>query len=248
LQVYIDATALVDAELRALPGDTVDAFHAAPSGDGARGESAAEAAAAAFAWGSVVMGPDPLDPGSAFDRRLAAGAGLACRLRGAIHSELAFTSSAGISNNKLLAKLGSAMHKPNQQTLIPPRAAPGVVAALPLGRLRNFGGKLGQQLEALGCATAGDVQGLPPDTLRRHFGERAAGIALAVRGYSGETVAEKERPKSMLAAKSFAATSGEFRAAAAADGWRRTRPCWSAATLGAQQLVDVGWVAGWLVT
>jgi hypothetical protein len=32
-----------------------------------------------------------------------------------------FTMSAGIACNKLLAKIGSAMHKPNQQTVVPPR-------------------------------------------------------------------------------------------------------------------------------
>lgn len=91
-----------------------------------------------------------------------------------------------------------------------------MLAPLPLARIRNFGGKLGAALEALGCATAGDAQALPPDALRRAFGaERAAAIALAVRGYSGEAVEEKERPKSMLAAKSFAATSGAGGAAAA---------------------------------
>ena len=130
-------------------------------------------AASAFAWGAVVMGC-PLDPGSEFDRRLAAAAGIACRVRGAILRELcerplegglkgekkqkahwqlcrpaqavpslsarggrvacrpprsrpalpphptrppapgrrpAYTSSAGIASNKLLAKIGSAMHK-----------------------------------------------------------------------------------------------------------------------------------------
>ena len=35
----------------------------------------------------------------------------------------AYTSSAGIAANKLLAKLGSALNKPNLQTVIPPRSA-----------------------------------------------------------------------------------------------------------------------------
>ena len=34
-----------------------------------------------------------------------------------------FTSSAGIAANKLLAKVSSALNKPNQQTLVPPRWA-----------------------------------------------------------------------------------------------------------------------------
>ena len=32
-----------------------------------------------------------------------------------------YTMSAGVACNKLLAKIASAMHKPNQQTIIPPR-------------------------------------------------------------------------------------------------------------------------------
>jgi hypothetical protein len=41
----------------------------------------------AFAWGSIVVG-GPLDVASEFERRLAVGAGIACRLRGALLREL----------------------------------------------------------------------------------------------------------------------------------------------------------------
>jgi nucleotidyltransferase/DNA polymerase involved in DNA repair len=44
---------------------------------------------------------------------------------------------------------------------------------MPLGKVRGFGGKLGAELEALGCTTAGQAQGLPPATLQQHFGDRA---------------------------------------------------------------------------
>ena len=60
---------------------------------------------------------------------------------------------------------------------------------LPLKKLRNFGGKLGAELDAMGCRTAGDVAALPLATLRARFGEeRAAFIAAAVRGDSNEPV------------------------------------------------------------
>ena len=52
-----------------------------------RAQGSAAAPVDAFAWGSVVVG-GPLDIGSEFERRLAAGAGIACRLRGAIAREL----------------------------------------------------------------------------------------------------------------------------------------------------------------
>jgi len=161
-----------------------------------------------FAWGSIVMGVDGLDQGSEFDRRLACGAGIACRLRGAILRELGFTSSAGIASNKLLAKIGSAMHKPNQQTLIPPRGVSYVMFDFPLQKIQNFGGKLGVALSRLGCSTAGDVQSLPIATLEKEFGQdRAAWISAAVRGESDAAVVEKGQPMSMVAAKSFSTTS-----------------------------------------
>lgn len=53
-----------------------------------------------------------------------------------------YTASAGIAANKLLAKIGSAMHKPNQQTVIPPRAAQQVMQA-------RVGGRLGGGREAV---------------------------------------------------------------------------------------------------
>eukprot|EP00887_Chlorella_sp_A99_P005175 scaffold1.g5175.t1 len=202
-----------------------------PAGSSSERASGADAAAA-FAWGAIVMGDGPLDPAREADRRLAAGAGIACHVRGAILDQLSYTSSAGIAHNKLLAKIGSAMHKPNQMTLIPGRAAVAGQSArlpkrqlnillhlmrdLPLGKVRGFGGKLGEELEALGCTTAGQVQDLALQVLERHFGpERAHYIAETVRGVSHEAVVEKERPKSMLAAKSFNATTD----LAALRGW-----------------------------
>ncbi|KAL6770186.1 POLH1 [Auxenochlorella protothecoides x Auxenochlorella symbiontica] len=152
---------------------------------------------------SVVIG-GPLNPGSEFERRLGQGAGLAARLRAALFEQLGYTSSAGIASNKLLAKVASAMNKPNRQTIVPPRAALSLMQNLPLPKLRNFGGKLGDSLAALGCATAGDVLALAPEVLERRFGpERAAFISAAVQGISMEPVKAREVTKSMLAAKTF---------------------------------------------
>lgn len=41
-----------------------------------------------FAWGSVVVGGHPLDTANEFDRRLAEGCAIACRLRGGIKEQL----------------------------------------------------------------------------------------------------------------------------------------------------------------
>ncbi len=59
---------------------------------------------------------------------------------------------------------------------------------MPLKKIRNFGGKLGAELQALGCSTAGEVLALPPATLHQHFGERTPWILYTVQGNSDEPV------------------------------------------------------------
>lgn len=80
---------------------------------------------------------------------------------------------AGISHNKILSKIASAMNKPNNQTVVPVHAVAKVMTSLPLKKIRNFGGGVGQKLEALGCSTAADVQALSLSTLQQHFGSSA---------------------------------------------------------------------------
>lgn len=70
--------------------------------------------------------------------------------------------SAGVACNKLLAKVAAGLNKPDQQTIVPPRAAAALLADMPLGKIRNFGGKLGSELHSMGCTTPGHV---PPPLL-----------------------------------------------------------------------------------
>lgn len=80
---------------------------------------------------------------------------------------------AGISHNKILSKIASAMNKPNNQTVVPVHAVSKVMGSLPLKKIPNFGGGLGQKLEALGCSTAADVQAVSLSTLQQNFGANA---------------------------------------------------------------------------
>ena len=77
---------------------------------------------------------------------LAAGAVLVARARSAVTRQLGFTCSAGIAENKPLAKLCGGLHKPNQQTVLPRPAVRSLLDPLPVDRLRGFGGKLGELL------------------------------------------------------------------------------------------------------
>ena len=44
-----------------------------------------------------------------------------------------------------------------QPVEMPRRAVAELMQDMPLGKIRNFGGKLGAELQALGCTTAGQV-------------------------------------------------------------------------------------------
>lgn len=52
------------------------------------------------------------------------------------------------SDLQILAKLASGMHKPSQQTLVPMAAIPGLLQDLPIPKLRQLGGKFGDELMA----------------------------------------------------------------------------------------------------
>lgn len=63
---------------------------------------------------------------------------------------------AGIAHNKILAKLASGMHKPSQQTVVTLDCVPGLMADLPIPKLRQLGGKFGEEImAALGITSVG---------------------------------------------------------------------------------------------
>lgn len=57
-----------------------------------------------------------------------------------LQEEAGYRCSAGIACNKLLAKLASGLHKPDDQTVLPPPEAAGFVAPLPPRALAGVGG------------------------------------------------------------------------------------------------------------
>ena len=81
--------------------------------------------------------------------RLLAASYVVSKLRALIQSELGFTSSAGIAQNKMLAKLVAGRHKPAAQTILPAACVLDHMRRTPLSAIRFLGGKLGAALEAL---------------------------------------------------------------------------------------------------
>jgi DNA polymerase IV len=84
--------------------------------------------------------------------------------------EMQLTCSVGIGPNKLLAKLGSDMQKPDGLVLITPADAPDVLEDLPVRELCGIGPSLTRGLAGMGIATCGDLGRASIRDLRARFG------------------------------------------------------------------------------
>ncbi|RUP52118.1 LOW QUALITY PROTEIN: hypothetical protein BC936DRAFT_141014 [Jimgerdemannia flammicorona] len=139
------------------------------------------------------------------DVQLAMAAEIAREIRKAVFDELGYTCSAGVTHNKALAKICSGLNKPNKQTIMRNCAVIDFMRNMPFTKIRNLGGKLGEEVETeLGIRTAGDMWKYPKEELQSKFGQ-ATGIWLhnICRGIDFEDVTIRNIPKSMMAAKSF---------------------------------------------
>ncbi|KAF9134554.1 DNA-directed DNA polymerase eta rad30 [Mortierella sp. 14UC] len=125
-------------------------------------------------------------------------------IRQAVKDELGYTCSAGIANNRLLAKLGSGMNKPFQQTLILPKYIPDLLHDLKITKIRNLGGKFGKQIKTdYDIEMASELWPIPLRQLQERYGDQA-GLELWqwCRGIDHIGI-RKIKSKSMTSHKSF---------------------------------------------
>ncbi|KAL2615665.1 hypothetical protein AAZV13_08G081200 [Glycine max] len=139
------------------------------------------------------------------DKLLACGALIVCDLRMKVLKETEFTCSAGIAHNKMLAKLASAMNKPAQQTVVPQSSVEGLLASLPIKKMKHLGGKLGSSLQSdLGVNTVGDLLQFSEEKLQQWYGiNTGTWLWNIARGISGEEVEGRLLPKSHGSGKTF---------------------------------------------
>ncbi len=91
-------------------------------------------------------------------------------IRRTIKDELGLTVSTGVSFNKVFAKLGSDMKKPDAITEITPENFRKKVWPLPASDLLYVGRATTAKLARFGVHTIGDLAALSPEFLRRQFG------------------------------------------------------------------------------
>lgn len=126
-------------------------------------------------------------------------------VRAAIHERLKYTCSAGIAKNKMLAKLGSAHKKPNQQTIVRNRAVQQFLGGFKFTKIRNLGGKLGDQVvSTFGTDLVKELLEVTLDQLKSKLGpDTGSWVYQTIRGDEQSEVNSRTQIKSMLSAKSF---------------------------------------------
>lgn len=138
------------------------------------------------------------------------------KIRAAVRDELKYTCSAGIARNKMLAKLGSGHKKPNNQTIIRNRAIQQFLSDYKFTKIRNLGGKLGDDVvSAFNTDTVKDLLEVPIEQLKRMIGDSSGTwIYNIIRGEDTSEVNPRTQIKSMLSAKSFRPSINNFEQAA----------------------------------
>ncbi|KAJ1899300.1 N-acetyltransferase eso1, partial [Kickxella alabastrina] len=150
------------------------------------------------------------------DLQLRYAAAFALSVRQAVHRALGFRSSAGIAHTRALAKIGSALHKPSQQTILRRSQVAAFLADFPIVRIPSLGGKLGGLLaSAFDARTAGDLLQYSLVQLEAKLGRAQAAHAYALcrgiddsavmrgREGGGEAAAGREGAQTLTSAKTF---------------------------------------------
>ncbi|EXL95473.1 hypothetical protein NOF04DRAFT_10487 [Fusarium oxysporum II5] len=130
------------------------------------------------------------------------------KVRAEVRQKLGYTCSAGVASNKLLSKLGSAYKKPNKQTVVRNRAVSAFMAGFKITKLRNLGGKLGEQIvSTFNTESVIELLDVPLATMKTKLGhDTGFWIYNTIRGIDTSEVNSRTQIKSMLSAKSFRPT------------------------------------------
>ena len=120
-------------------------------------------------------------------------------IRARIFEETGLTASAGVSYNKLLAKLASDHRKPNGQFAIQPDEGEAFIAALPVAKLHGVGPVTAAKMHALGVETGADLREKASPSCRSVSARREVGIselrAAATIAWSSPTASGNRRDR-----------------------------------------------------
>jgi DNA polymerase IV len=124
-------------------------------------------------------------------------------IRQQIREELNLTASAGIAQNKFLAKIASDWRKPNGQFVIQPHEVQAFLLPLPVGRIPGVGKVTEARMAQVEIKTVGDIYAMDMSTLEEHFGRYGARLYELARGIDHNPVVSNRVRKQISAEDTF---------------------------------------------
>lgn len=116
------------------------------------------------------------------------GKDIADTIRERVKREFGLTLSVGVSFNKVFAKLGSDLKKPDATTVISRDNFKTLIWPLPAADMLMVGRKTSEKLKKLNIFTIGDLAAASEELLASHFGVNGKHIILSARGEDKEPV------------------------------------------------------------
>lgn len=114
-----------------------------------------------------------------------------------ILEETNLTASAGVSYNKLLAKLGSDYNKPNGLTIIPPNKTEQFLQAIDLKDIHGVGKSAQEKMHILGVHTIDDLLKFSKDDCIKYFNSFGETLYNYIRGIDERQVIPSRERKSL---------------------------------------------------
>ena len=125
-------------------------------------------------------------------------------IRARILEVTGLTASAGVSTNKLVAKLASDHNKPDGLTIVPPGEEAAFVQTLSVRRLHGVGPVTASRLEVMGLHSVESLAKCPRETLAAEFRDSSVDWLIAMaNGCDDREVREDRVRKSLGAERTF---------------------------------------------
>lgn len=128
---------------------------------------------------------------------------LAIAIKEEIHRRTKLTASAGVAPNKFLAKVASAMQKPDGLTVVRPEQAGEFIAGLPIERFFGVGPATARKLRGHGIENGADLQALSRAQLSALLGKAGHWFFDVARGVDERKVSSRRGRKSLSAERTF---------------------------------------------
>lgn len=122
---------------------------------------------------------------------------MALDLKAAVRAQLGLVISVGVAANKLCAKIGSDLRKPDGLVIVPAGEEAAFLAPLALERLGGVGPKTREVLLGFGIRTIGDLAAMDPALLEARLGAHGQAIGERARGIDDGEVIPWVAPKSI---------------------------------------------------